>query len=171
MEEDEALANQAGGHTSVRTNVVGRVRLAAVPPGGCGMVRSMSGSYDDFLARLRDRGGYADLAHAEEVLTAALAVLATRLSPHTAQALVDQLPAFLTEDLESRTEEEAEPFSAEEFCRRMAELNETDFKRARWDAAAVLTCLADTQPRGLTTQILHELPHDYAPLIGTHGLA
>ncbi|WP_179166815.1 DUF2267 domain-containing protein [Streptomyces sp. CB03238] len=130
----------------------------------------MSAGYDDFLAQVRDRGGYADLEHAEQVLTSALTVLASRLGPNTAAALARQLPAFLTEALESRSPEEPEQFCAQEFCRRMAELNETDLKTARWDAEAVLTCLADTQTRGLTAQILHELPPDYAPLFGRRGM-
>ncbi|MEU0722911.1 DUF2267 domain-containing protein [Streptomyces sp. NPDC006140] len=130
----------------------------------------MSGSYDIFLARLRDRGGYADLARAEQVLTAALEVLANRLSAHTAEALAAQLPAFLTAALENRSEQQAEQFGVEEFCRRLAELNETNLKTARRDAEVVLTCLADTQRRSLTAQMLHELPHEYAPLFGRPGV-
>ncbi|MDX3797318.1 DUF2267 domain-containing protein [Streptomyces sp. AK04-3B] len=123
-------------------------------------------SYDAFLAQVRHRSGYGDTAHAEQILASALEVLADRISPHTAQVLARELPAFLTEALESRTDTEAEQFSAEAFCRRMAELNETDLITARWDAEVVLTCLADTQPQELTAQLLHELPHDYWPLFG-----
>jgi uncharacterized protein (DUF2267 family) len=105
-------------------------------------------SYDHFPAQVRDRGGYASLEHAEQVLAAALEVLATNLSPRTAQALAAQLPTFLTGALESRLEEEAEPFGAEEFCRRLAERTGAGPKTARWDAEAVLSSFADALPPG-----------------------
>jgi uncharacterized protein (DUF2267 family) len=106
-------------------------------------------SYDNFLARIRDRGGYASLGQAEEVLAAALDVLASRLSPRIAGALAKQLPAVVTEALESRSEEEeeAEPFGAEEFCRRIAERTKAGPRTARWDAEAALPPLPTRFPR------------------------
>ncbi|MET9516848.1 DUF2267 domain-containing protein [Streptomyces sp. NPDC002994] len=130
-------------------------------------------SYDAFLALVRDRGGYASRQEAEQVLVAALDVLASRLSPGAAQALADGLPAVVTEALERRSEQEgeAEPFGAEEFCRRMAERTGASPKAARWDAQAALAFLADDLPPERIARILNELPCDYRALLGDPWLS
>jgi uncharacterized protein (DUF2267 family) len=88
------------------------------------------------------------LGQAKDVLAAAMNVLASRLSPRIAGALAKQLPAVVTEALESRSEEEeAEPFCAEEFCRRIAERTGAGPKTARWDAEAALPPLPTPFPR------------------------
>lgn len=125
-------------------------------------------TYDRFLAQIRDRGGYATLQQAEQALLAVLEVLAPQLSPSTAHALTDELPAIVTEALERQSgqERQAQPLNSEEFCRRLAALTEMRVPTARWYAATVLTSLARDLPPAMTARILDDLPYDYGPMFG-----
>ncbi|MGP3979647.1 DUF2267 domain-containing protein [Streptomyces sp. KR80] len=122
-------------------------------------------SYDQFLARVCDRGGYASVVQAELVISAVLEVLASRLCSRVAQGLAAELPAVLAEVFESRREGEAESFGVEEFYRRVGERTGSK-ATAGWDVSAVLTSLAEMIHADQLEKILSQLPSGYAPLFG-----
>ncbi|WP_179166846.1 DUF2267 domain-containing protein [Streptomyces sp. CB03238] len=99
-------------------------------------------SYDELLALVCDRGGYAAPEQAEQAVIAVLQVLASRLCPELAQTLADELPVFLAAEFEDARRGEAETFGTAELFRRVAERMGTQTTTARWDAGAVLSSFA-----------------------------
>ncbi|MHC3473180.1 DUF2267 domain-containing protein [Streptomyces sp. 7R007] len=127
--------------------------------------------YDEFLARVRELGEYADQDEAAQVTEAVLRVLARRISPQEADDLAAQLPGPLGQTLSEAKAEQAESFGTEEFCRRVAERTGARPRTAEWDASAVLTTVARTVSGGELNQILSQLPSGYATLFGRADLA
>jgi len=120
---------------------------------------------DEFLARVRDRGEYYSQEEAEQVSTAVLWVLASRITPEEATDLAAQLPAPLDDAL--RLERgRPETFDREEFLRRVAQQTGARPRTAEWDASAVLCTVADAVSSGEVEHLLDQLPSDYADLFG-----
>lgn len=108
--------------------------------------------HDEFLARVRERGEYADQAEAAKITTAVLEILAHRITPGEAKDLSAQLPAALKEALRVDGEQRAESYGVEEFCRRVGERTGARPRTAQWDAGAVLSTLADASPPASSTR-------------------
>ncbi|MFJ6072198.1 DUF2267 domain-containing protein [Streptomyces sp. NPDC093065] len=120
---------------------------------------------DEFLTRVRDRSEFHSDDEAEQVTTAVLWVIASRVTPEAAAALADGLPAPLDEAL--RLERgRPESFGREEFLRRVAQQTGARPRTAEWDAGAVLATLAEAVPRERVDQLLAHLPPDCADLFG-----
>ncbi|MDN0196538.1 DUF2267 domain-containing protein [Streptomyces sp. S.PNR 29] len=120
---------------------------------------------DEFLAQVRDRGEYYTQEEAEQVSTAVLWVLASRITPEEAADLAAQLPAPLDDAL--RLERgRPETFDREEFLRRVAQQTGARPRTAEWDASAVLCTVADAVSRGEVDHLLDQLPSDYRDLFG-----
>lgn len=126
---------------------------------------------DEFLARVRELGEYEDQREAEEVTTAVLSVLATRLPGDTAEKLAAQLPEPLREGFREAGQPEAEAFGVEEFHRRVAELVGGRALTAEQDSGAVLTTVAEAVSGGELNQLLSHLPSAYATMFGKPELA
>ena len=125
--------------------------------------------YDEFLAKVREHGGYAERGDADRTTRVVLGVLGQRLVDGERRDLAAQLPAELQEAVLTAPPQEA--FGVEEFLRRVArELSATE-ETARWDASAVLTTLAEAVSGGELNQVLTQLPAGYAPLFGKADLA
>ena len=125
--------------------------------------------YDEFLAKVRRHGEYADQAEADRTTRVVLGLLAQRLVEGERRALAAQLPGELQDAVLTAAPQEA--FGVEEFLRRVArELSATE-ETAQWDASAVLTTLAEAVSGGELNQILTQLPAGYAPLFGKPDLA
>lgn len=125
--------------------------------------------YDEFLAKVRDHGEYADQSEADRATRAVLGLLGQRLVDGERKDLAAQLPGELQDAVLTGGPQEA--FGVEEFLRRVArELSATE-ETARWDASAVLTTLAEAVSGGELNQILTQLPAGYAPLFGKADLA
>ncbi|MGW7256554.1 DUF2267 domain-containing protein [Streptomyces sp. NPDC054834] len=127
--------------------------------------------YDEFLARVRERGEYGSQDEAATVTEAVLRVLAQRISPGEVDDLASQLPGPLGQTLADAKPEQAESFGIEEFYRRVAEAVGARSRTAEWDASAVLTAVADTVSGGELNQIISQLPSGYAVLFGKADLA
>ncbi|GAA1434437.1 DUF2267 domain-containing protein [Streptomyces thermospinosisporus] len=127
--------------------------------------------YDEFLARVRERGEYNDRDEAAAVTNAVLEVLAQRISPGEVRDLASQLPDPLGDVLNRAAPQQAESFGIEEFHRRVAERTRARPRTAEWDAGAVLTTVADAVTGGELNQIISQLPSSYAVLFGKADLA
>ncbi|MER6572283.1 DUF2267 domain-containing protein [Streptomyces sp. NPDC001093] len=126
--------------------------------------------YDEFLARVPERGEYTDQDEAAAITEAVLGVLAQRISPGEVDDLASQLPGPLAQML-ADTKQQPERFGIEEFYRRVAERIGARPHTAEWDASAALTTVADTVSGGELNQIISQLPSSYAVLFGKPDLA
>ncbi|MFJ8075072.1 DUF2267 domain-containing protein [Streptomyces sp. NPDC096176] len=127
--------------------------------------------YDEFLARVRERGEYGSPDEAAKVTTDVLDVLAQRISPGEVKDLASQLPGPLGRHLADATPQQAESFGIQEFYRRVAQRTGARPRTAEWDAGAVLSTVADAVTGGELNQILSQLPSGYAVLFGKADLA
>lgn len=125
--------------------------------------------YDEFLAKVREHGEYADQAEADRTTRLVLGLLSQRLVDGERKDLAAQLPAELQEAVLTAAPQEA--FGVEEFLRRVAHQLSATEETARWDASAVLTTLAEAVSGGELNQMLTQLPAGYAPLFGKPDLA
>jgi uncharacterized protein (DUF2267 family) len=121
--------------------------------------------YDEFLAAIRERGEYTDIAEAERVARVILSAFAARLNPDEVDDLAAQLPPEAAEMLS------VQRFGVEEFLRRVAAGTGATERTAEWDAGAVLSTVADAVSGGELNDVLTQLPSGYAALFGRLGLA
>lgn len=127
--------------------------------------------YDEFLAKVRDRGEYADNQEADQVSGIVLARLGERLATGEAKDVAAQLPVELQPPLlQTEATPPARSGIHEFLCRLAGDLNATE-ETARWDASAVLTTLAEAITGGQLNQILSQLPAEFAVLFGKPELA
>ncbi|MFF3343127.1 DUF2267 domain-containing protein [Streptomyces flavidovirens] len=127
--------------------------------------------HDEFLARVRERGEYANQEEAAQVTKAVLDVLAHRITPGEAKDLAAQLPAPLKAAVQTDGDQRVKSFGVEEFCRRVAERTGARPRTAQWDASAVLSTLAEAVSPGELNQIISQLPSGYAVLFGKPDLS
>lgn len=125
--------------------------------------------YDEFLAKVREHGEYADQVEADRTTRLVLGLLGRRLVDGERKDLAAQLPGELQDAVLTAAPQEA--FGVEEFLRRLAHQLPATEETARWDASAVLTTLAEAVSGGELNQILTQLPAGYAPLFGKPDLA
>ncbi|MGK5551844.1 DUF2267 domain-containing protein [Actinomadura kijaniata] len=119
----------------------------------------------EFLARVRERGGYADQDEARAVTVAVLEVLAERVTAGEARDLAAQLPGSLAKAL-APERGSADRFGVEEFCRRVAGRVGDGSRAAERDAGAVLSTVADAVSPGELDHLTSRLPSGYAALFG-----
>ncbi|MET7572155.1 DUF2267 domain-containing protein [Streptomyces sp. NPDC005492] len=127
--------------------------------------------YDEFLARVRERGEYTGQDEAAKVTEEVLSVLAGRISPGEVDDLASQLPGPLEQVLTDAERHQAESYGIEEFYRRIGERTGARPRTAVWDASAVLTTVADAVSGGELNQVISQLPSGYAVLFGKADLA
>ncbi|GAA5064279.1 uncharacterized protein (DUF2267 family) [Thermocatellispora tengchongensis] len=104
--------------------------------------------YDEFLAKVRERGEYGSQQEAAQVTAAVLGVLSSRITPGEAASLAAQLPKQLHECIDSDPDRATATFGVEEFCRRVADQVGARPGTAQWDASAVLSTLAEAVSGG-----------------------
>lgn len=120
----------------------------------------------EFMARVRERGGYASQEETEQVTGAVLGVLAARIPRDEARDLAAQLPDSLSASVEADAGETAESYGVDEFCRRVADRLGSGTDAAERDAGAVLSTVADAVAGGELNQLISVLPSGYATLFG-----
>jgi uncharacterized protein (DUF2267 family) len=125
--------------------------------------------YDEFIAKVRDRGDYADRGEAEHAARTVLWLLGQRLAGGEAKDLAAQLPGQLQETLLGAPS--GGSFGVEEFLRRLADELPATEEAARWDASAVLATVAEAITGGQLNQLLTQLQSGYAELFGKPELA
>jgi uncharacterized protein (DUF2267 family) len=126
--------------------------------------------YDEFLAKVRERGEYADAQEAEQVTRAVLATLARRLDPGEAADLAAQLPRQLAGAVPT-DHDRPETFGVQEFLRRVAAATGATERTAEWDAGAVLCTVAEAVSGGELNDVLTQLPSGFAVLFGKPSLS
>ncbi|MFH5822746.1 DUF2267 domain-containing protein [Georgenia sp. AZ-5] len=125
---------------------------------------------DEFLAKVRERGEYADNAEAERVTRAVLGMLGERLTGAEADDLAAQLPGDLGDALRTAPQEGG-TFGPDDFVARLASAVDATRETALWDASAVLTTVAEAISGGQLNQLLSQLQSGYAELFGKPELA
>jgi uncharacterized protein (DUF2267 family) len=126
--------------------------------------------YDDFVAKVRERGEYADREEAERVTQLVLGVLAERLDPNEADDLAAQLPPRVARALTAGPRRPA-TFGVHEFLGRVAAGTGATERTAEWDSSAVLSAVAEAVSGGELNDVLTQLPSGYAALFGRPGLS
>lgn len=121
--------------------------------------------YQEFVARVRERGEYDDAAEAQQVISVVVTALAERLTADEARQLGSQLPDQLGEFL-STSGGGGQRVSVTEFLQRISDGTGATERTAEWDASAVLSTIADAVSGGELNDVLTQLPSGYAPLFG-----
>lgn len=118
--------------------------------------------YGEFIEITQRETGL-DVHAAERAARATLTTLAERLSSGQARDLLEQLPAELKPWL--YTECAAEPFTVDDFVRRVAERENVDLETAERHARAVFFALGRAVSGDEISDVADELPQDFEPLI------
>jgi uncharacterized protein (DUF2267 family) len=123
----------------------------------------MNDDYERFITTVQQKASLSREA-AERAARATLLTLAERLSQGEARDLAAQLPPPLAGRL--LTDSDAERFDAREFLRRVAEREEVGVETAERHVRAVFDALGRTVSDDEIADMVAELPHNFAPLIG-----
>ena len=115
--------------------------------------------YSHFLGRVGERAGIGTEA-AASAAHATLVTLAERVDHGEAMDLASQLPSQLKDPLEGPSNE-AKPFDADEFVRRVAEREAAE---ARVHIGAVLSTLQESISCGELDDLFSQLPEEYREL-------
>jgi uncharacterized protein (DUF2267 family) len=126
--------------------------------------------YDEFVAKVQERGEYADREEAERVTRLVLGVLAERLNPDEADDLAAQLPPAVATALTTGPHVPV-AFGVHEFLGRVAAGAGATERTAEWDSSAVLCTVAEAVTGGEVNDVLTQLPSGYAVLFGRPGLS
>ena len=121
---------------------------------------------DEFLAQVRDLGGYQDQDEAYRVTYAVLTVLASRITASEAHDLAAQIPPPLDEPLRDENRANGEPFELNEFYDRISERTGARRHTVERDATSVLSALSRAVSDGQIRHLTSQLPPDFAPLFG-----
>ena len=124
--------------------------------------------YDEFIKEVQTRGHIESREEAERATRATLETLAERLAGGEPHDLASQLPPKLAEHLRYEGEETANPFSLEEFFKRVNDKEEgVDLPRAVYHARVVIEVLGEAVTKGEMEHISSQLPAEYDPLFET----
>lgn len=126
---------------------------------------------DEFLAKVQERGEYADKHEARHVTAIVLNLLGQRLAGTERHDLAAQLPAGIDQLVTPDEEASLASFGVEEFLARIAARLDGSPQTAEWDASAVLCTTAEAITGGQLNQILAQLQPGYATLFGKPELA
>lgn len=126
--------------------------------------------YDDFVAKVLERGEYADRQEAERVTQLVLGVLAERLNADEVDDLAAQLPPQVAVALAVGPQVPA-TFGVHEFLGRVAAGIGATEQTAEWDSSAVLCTVAEAVSGGELNDVLTQLPSGFAVLFGRSGLS
>jgi uncharacterized protein (DUF2267 family) len=120
--------------------------------------------FDPFVDLVAQRANAAR-DRAQALTDATFRTLAERISGGEARDLAAQLPEELKPGL-TGAEETAEPFTVDEFVRRVAERAGVDEDTAREGARAVMVTLREAVTTGEWDEVTSQLPGDYSELVG-----
>ncbi|WP_031075714.1 DUF2267 domain-containing protein [Streptomyces sp. NRRL WC-3742] len=126
----------------------------------------MTISWEDFLARIVERGEYRGEAEADHAARVVLALLGEHLVGADRNELAAALPdtyAGLLRDARPA----AEPLTAERFVQAVVGwIDGATEATAKWDIGAVLSTVADLVPAEVVDRVLEQLPDGYDLLFG-----
>ncbi|GAB7185487.1 hypothetical protein ATKI12_5318 [Kitasatospora sp. Ki12] len=126
----------------------------------------MTISWEDFRARVVERGEYRGEAEADHATRVVLALLGEHLVGADRGEIADALPetyASLLRDARPA----AEPLTAERFVLGVVGwIDGATPATAQWDIGAVLSTVADLVPGDLLDRVIEQLPEGYDLLFG-----
>jgi uncharacterized protein (DUF2267 family) len=127
--------------------------------------------YHEFIKEVQERGHMASREEAEEATRATLGPLSGRLAGGEPHDLASQLPPELAEYVRYDEEQKSDPFSLDEFFRRVAEKEGVDEPDAVYHARVVVEVLQEAVTKGEIDDVRSQLPPKYAPLFeaGSQG--
>ena len=128
--------------------------------------------YDEFIKEVQTRGHMESRQEAEKATQATFRTLAERLAGGEPRNLASQLPPELAQHLPYEGEETSNPFSLEEFLKRVNEKDGgVDQPRAVYHARVVMEVLQEAVTEGEMDDVRSQLPDEYAPLFeaGSQG--
>lgn len=123
-------------------------------------------THPEFLAAVRERGGYPDREAASRATEAVLGCLGRRLQPAAACHLAEQLPAPLGRAVSQAAEGPAASWGVTEFVRQVAAVTGDSEDAARGHADVVLNVLARTVAGGELNKLISQLPSGFAGFLG-----
>ncbi|MFG3226079.1 DUF2267 domain-containing protein [Kitasatospora sp. NPDC048194] len=126
----------------------------------------MTISWQEFLARVVERGEYRGEAEADHAVRVVLALLGEHLVGAERSELADALPATYASLLRD-AQPAAEPLTAERFVSAVVGwIDGATPATAQWDIGAVLSTVADLVPEELVERVIEQLPDGYDLLFG-----
>lgn len=128
--------------------------------------------HDEFIKEVQTRGHMESRQEAERATQATLQTLAERLAGGEPHDLASQLPPELAQHLRYEGEETSNPFSLEEFFKRVNEKDGGVHRpRAVYHARVVMEVLQEAVTEGEMDDVRSQLPDEYAPLFeaGSQG--
>ncbi|WP_316519776.1 DUF2267 domain-containing protein [Kitasatospora brasiliensis] len=126
----------------------------------------MTISWEDFLARVVERGEYRGEAEADHAARVVLALLGEHLVGSESSELADALPLAYAPLLRD-ARPTAEPLTAERFVQAVVGwINGATPATAQWDIGAVLSTVEDLVPKELMDRVIEQLPDGYDLLFG-----
>jgi uncharacterized protein (DUF2267 family) len=126
-------------------------------------------NHEQFVVRVRERGGYADTGEARRITFVVLFLLGQRLGQQEATRLATQLPRGIGEAVAARgigdvVSRGSWTAGVDEFLRAVAEEVTTTPQGARWDANAVLGTVTEAAAGRQLMRVLSRLQPSYAHL-------
>lgn len=126
----------------------------------------MTISWEDFLARVVERGEYRGEAEADHAVRVVLGLLGEHLVGAERSELADALPGTYASLLRD-ARPAAEPLTAERFVEAVVGwIGGATTATVPWDIGAVLSTLADLVPGELVDRVIEQLPDGYDLLFG-----
>ncbi|MER7768428.1 DUF2267 domain-containing protein [Kitasatospora sp. NPDC096140] len=126
----------------------------------------MTISWEDFLARVVERGEYRGEAEADHAARVVLVLLGEHLVGSERGELADALPEMYASLLRD-AKPAAEPLTAERFVQAVGGwIDGATTATAQWDIGAVLSTVADLVPGELIDRVIEQLPEGYDLLFG-----
>ncbi|BBL81210.1 hypothetical protein RxyAA322_30640 [Rubrobacter xylanophilus] len=125
--------------------------------------------YEEFIAEVRRRASLGSDGEAEAASQATLRTLAERLAGGEPHDLASQLPRELAEYARYEGEQKSDPFSLEEFYRRVAEREGVGVADASRHARVVMEVVREAVTAGELGDVRSQLPAEYGPLFGEGG--
>lgn len=125
--------------------------------------------YDEFINGVQERGHLGSREEAEAAAGSTLQTLAERLAGGEPHDLASQLPSGLAEHVRYDGEQESDPFSLEEFYRRVADKEGTGESEATQHAQVVMGVLRDAVTAGEIEDVRSQLPSGYVELFEGRG--
>lgn len=122
----------------------------------------------DFVARVRERGQIDSSEAALQASRATLSILSERLKGGEPQHLAAQLPPGIARFLHTKNAGRGMRLSADEFVRRVGELEGVDPDTARAHARSVIEVLYEAVSEGEMDDVVAQLPADYRQVFGPH---
>ncbi|MFJ4186877.1 DUF2267 domain-containing protein [Kitasatospora sp. NPDC089509] len=126
----------------------------------------MTISWEDFLARVVERGEYRGAAEADHAVRVVLGLLGEHLVGAERTELAEALPGTYASLLRD-ARPAGEPLTAERFVTAVVGwIDGATPATAQWDIGAVLSTVADLVPGELVDRVLEQLPDGYDLLFG-----